>query len=72
MDDDLNELIDRVGELFNGYDLASVLTALTYLTADACIQSETSEDVFLQRFIMSFANAIDQLKEENNGNSTHH
>ena len=72
MDDDLNELIDRVGELFNGYDLASVLTALTYLTADACIQSETSEDVFLQRFILSFANAIDQLKEENNGNSTHH
>lgn len=72
MDDDLNELIDRVGELFNGYDLASVLTALTYLTADACIQSETSEDVFLQRFILSFASAIDQLKEENNGNSTHH
>lgn len=72
MDDDLNELIDRVGEFFNGYDLASVLTALTYLTADACIQSETSEDVFLQRFILSFASAIDQLKEENNGNSTHH
>jgi len=72
MDDDIDNLTEALGEACTGYELSTVLTALTYLTADACIQSEASEDVFLQRFILSFANAIDQLKEENNGNSTHH
>lgn len=72
MDDELNDLIDRVGEVFNGYDLASVLTALTYMTADACIQSETSEEVFLHKFILCFDNALSELKGENNGNCTHH
>lgn len=71
-DDELNELIERVGQTFDGYDLTSVLTALTYMVADACIQSETSEEVFLQKFILCFASALNELKDEEHGNSTHH
>ena len=70
--DDIDNLTEALGEACTGYELSTVLTALTYLTADACIQSEMGEDMFLTHFIKHLREAINELTENDNGNSTHH
>jgi hypothetical protein len=44
-----SDLTEELGNLCSGYDMPIVLTALTYLCADACVQSGLGEDTFLTR-----------------------
>ena len=71
-DDDLENLTEELGGAYTGYELGTVLTALTYMVADACVQSELDEGMFLTHFNKHLMEAINELKDHDNGNSTHH
>lgn len=70
--DEVNNLTEALGEACTGYDLGTVLTALTYLIADACTQSNMNESLFLITFNKHLIEAINELTENDNGNGTHH
>ncbi len=72
IEDRIEDLTEEMGHACSGYDLSTVLTALTYLTAAACIQSGLGEDVFLAQFTKSLLETIQSLKDHDNGNCTHH
>lgn len=68
---DIEHLTEQLGRACADYDLSTVLTALTYLSADAGIQSRLGEDLFLAEFTKNLLDAIQSLKENDNGNCTH-
>ena len=68
---DIKHLTEELGRACADYDLTTVLTALTYLSADAGIQSRLGEDLFLAEFVKNLFEAIQRLKEHDNGNCTH-
>lgn len=72
MDDEIDALIEAMGKACSGYEMSAVLTALTYLVADACIQSGLGEDVFLTRFNKVLVETITDLEGFSDGNCTHH
>jgi len=72
MDNTIDNLIEALGVACSGYEMSTVLTALTYLVADTCVQSGLGEDVFLTQFNTHLAETISRLEEFHNGNSTHH
>lgn len=72
MIDDVDALIAAVGEACSGYEMSTVLTALTYMVADACIQSGLGEDVFLTQFNKVLVETITDLEGFSDGNCTHH
>jgi hypothetical protein len=65
-------LTTNIGHTLSGFDMPVVLTVLTYLSADACIQSNMDEDEFLTRFVYYIRLAVNNIKEEENGNRSHH
>jgi hypothetical protein len=72
IDGDINELTEALGAACSGYDLPTVMTAITYIVADACVQSRVSEHKFLAQFNDSLNTALEEIKEYDNGNRTHH
>jgi hypothetical protein len=69
---EIEQLTEELGRACTNYDLSTVLTALTYLSADACIQTRLGEDLFLAEFTKNLLDAIQSLKDHDNGNCTHH
>jgi hypothetical protein len=67
-----NILTEELGNLCSGYDMPTVLTALTYLCADACIQSGLGEGTFLASLSESILTAVQDIREYDNGNRSHH
>ncbi len=72
MDEEVEYLTEILGRACSGHGVSAVLTALTYLLADSCIQSGLGEADFLARFNDNLAETIRDLKEHDNGNCTHH
>jgi len=72
MIDEASELTEELGSLCSGYDMLTVLTALTYLCADACVQSGSGEDTFLTQLTDSVRVAVQDIREYDNGNRSHH
>jgi hypothetical protein len=72
MIDEASELTEELGNLCSGYDMPTVLTALTYLCADACVQSGLGEDTFLTQLTESIRVAVQDIREYDNGNRSHH
>ena len=72
MIDEASELTEELGSLCSGYDMPTVMTALTYLCADACVQSGLGEDTFLTRLNESILTAVQDIREYDNGNRSHH
>jgi len=69
---DIQELVDDLGHACRHHDLNTVVTALTYLSADVCIQTHLGEDIFFAQFTEMLLDAIKTLKEIDNGNRSHH
>lgn len=69
---EISDLIDEMGTVCSGYELSTVMTVLTYLAADACIQSGLGEDLFLAQFAKSLCETVQNMKDHDNGNRTHH
>ena len=71
-DDACDQLIEGIGKVCSGYSVGQILTAMTYIMADAIIQSDTSEDDFLTEFCRNFVNAINEIQETENGDRSYH
>ena len=69
---DIQELVEELGQACWHHDLSTVVTALTYISADVCIQTRLGEDMFLAEFTKHLLEAIKTLKEIDNGNRSHH
>jgi len=72
MIDEARNLTEELGNLCAGYDMPIVLTALIYLCADVCVQSGLGEDTFLTRLNESILTAVQDIREYDNGNRSHH
>ena len=72
MDEEVEYLTELLGRACSGHGVSVVLTALTYLLADSCIQSGFDDAGFITEFNKNLAEAIRDLKEHDNGNCTHH
>lgn len=72
VDDNLEDLIEQVGEACSGSSVAQVLTALTYILADTCVQSGLAEDEFLSQLVINLTSAINDIEGAEHGRSTHH
>jgi hypothetical protein len=69
---EVSDLTEELGNLCSGYDMPIVLTALTYLCADACVQSGLGEDTFITQLAESILTAVQDIREYDNGNRSHH
>jgi len=69
---DIQELVEELGQVCRHHDLSTVVTALTYICADVCIQTRLGEDMFLAEFTKHLLEAIKTLKEIDDGNHSHH
>lgn len=72
MNEEFAGIMDRLGEVLTGLTMPDVLTALTYLIADVVVQSEIPVDKFMVEFNTNMLNAINQIKEYENGNRSYH
>ena len=72
MIDEARDLTNEMGNLCSGYGMPIVLTALIYLCADAYVQSGLGEDTFLTRLTDSIRVAVQDIREYDNGNRSHH
>jgi tRNA(Arg) A34 adenosine deaminase TadA len=72
MSEEASDLTEELGNLCSGYDMPIVLTALTYLCADACIQSGLGEVTFLASLNESIRVAVQDIREYDNGDRSYH
>lgn len=72
MNEEFAGIMDRLGEVLTGLTMPDVLTALTYLIADVVVQSEIPVDKFMVEFNTNMLNAINEIKEYEDGNRSYH
>lgn len=72
MNEEFADIMDRLGEVLTGLTMPDVLTALTYLIADVVVQSEIPVDKFMVEFNTNMLNAINEIKEYEDGNRSYH
>lgn len=72
MSEEFADIMDRLGEVLTGLTMPDVLTALTYLLADAAVQSEVPVDQFMTTLNTNVLNAINEIEEYEDGNRSYH
>lgn len=69
---EIEELFVVVGKACDGHRLSTIMSVMTYIIADVCLSSGTSKTALMAELSDSIDRALEDLKENNYGDSTHH
>jgi hypothetical protein len=72
VEQDIEDLFVEIGRACNGQKLSTILSVMTYIIADICLSSGMDKTKLVAELSDSIDRALEDLKENDYGDSTHH
>lgn len=72
VEQDIEDLFVEIGRACNGHRMNTILSVMTYIIADICLMAGMDKTKLMAELSDSIDRALEDLKENDYGDSTHH